>query len=126
MRAYCVPCVFLNGLAPIPSPRAMQAERNDLIVAVVADVGAPQPGDSVALAPVARNRFGLDAEWPVILGNVADPPQSQPRQSAPGKDAGDMEKHPVEGIEIFADLFRSEEHTSELQSLMRISYDVFC
>src|SRR3546814_6458636 len=23
-------------------------------------------------------------------------------------------------------LFRSEEHTSELQSLMRISYDVFC
>src|SRR3546814_8191600 len=25
-----------------------------------------------------------------------------------------------------ADLFRSEEHTSELQSLMRISYAVFC
>src|SRR3546814_5927256 len=104
MRAYCVPCVFLNGLAPIPSPRAMQAERHDLIVPIVPDIGAPQPGDSVALAPVARNRFGLDAEWPVILGNVADPSQSQPRQSAPGKDAGDMEKHPVEGIEIFADL----------------------
>src|SRR3546814_1761902 len=26
----------------------------------------------------------------------------------------------------FADLHRSEEHTSELQSLMRISYAVFC
>src|SRR3546814_10408472 len=26
----------------------------------------------------------------------------------------------------FAPLARSEEHTSELQSLMRISYDVFC
>src|SRR3546814_1080892 len=26
----------------------------------------------------------------------------------------------------FVDLFRSEEHTSELQSLMRISYAVFC
>src|SRR3546814_3948037 len=26
----------------------------------------------------------------------------------------------------FADLYRSEEHTSELQSLMRISYAVFC
>src|SRR3546814_7317793 len=25
-----------------------------------------------------------------------------------------------------ADIFRSEEHTSELQSLMRISYAVFC
>src|SRR3546814_4006529 len=27
---------------------------------------------------------------------------------------------------IFLDRFRSEEHTSELQSLMRISYAVFC
>src|SRR3546814_8788336 len=27
---------------------------------------------------------------------------------------------------IFFDHFRSEEHTSELQSLMRISYAVFC
>src|SRR3546814_13290146 len=27
---------------------------------------------------------------------------------------------------LSADLFRSEEHTSELQSLMRISYAVFC
>src|SRR3546814_6826214 len=26
----------------------------------------------------------------------------------------------------YAELFRSEEHTSELQSLMRISYAVFC
>src|SRR3546814_12545806 len=100
MRAYCVPCVFLNGPAPIPSPRAMQAERHDLIVPVVPDVGAAQPGDSIALAPVARNRFGLDAEGPVILGNVADPPQSQSRQPAPGKDAGDMEEQTVEGIEI--------------------------
>src|SRR3546814_3038229 len=29
-------------------------------------------------------------------------------------------------IEMFADIARSEEHTSELQSLMRISYAVFC
>src|SRR3546814_3760549 len=27
---------------------------------------------------------------------------------------------------VIADFGRSEEHTSELQSLMRISYDVFC
>src|SRR3546814_3760526 len=26
----------------------------------------------------------------------------------------------------FSECFRSEEHTSELQSLMRLSYDVFC
>src|SRR3546814_7043227 len=30
------------------------------------------------------------------------------------------------GIEIAESLLRSEEHTSELQSLMRISYAVFC
>src|SRR3546814_717413 len=30
------------------------------------------------------------------------------------------------GGAFIADLFRSEEHTSELQSLMRISYAVFC
>src|SRR3546814_1034936 len=29
-------------------------------------------------------------------------------------------------VHPFHDLFRSEEHTSELQSLMRISYAVFC
>src|SRR3546814_6859371 len=27
---------------------------------------------------------------------------------------------------LFGDIYRSEEHTSELQSLMRISYAVFC
>src|SRR3546814_2268127 len=34
----------------------------------------------------------------------------------------------VKGLEFAGDhiLFRSEEHTSELQSLMRISYAVFC
>src|SRR3546814_8878979 len=34
--------------------------------------------------------------------------------------------HPVLGYQIAAEILRSEEHTSELQSLMRISYDVFC
>src|SRR3546814_21043007 len=92
MRAYCGPCVFLNGPAPIPSPRAMQAERHDLIVPVVPDVGAAQPGDSIALAPVARNRFGLDAEGPVIPGNVPDPPQSQSRKPAPDQQAGELEQ----------------------------------
>src|SRR3546814_7425119 len=29
-------------------------------------------------------------------------------------------------IQVFADALRSEEHKSELQSLMRISYAVFC
>src|SRR3546814_3508867 len=36
-------------------------------------------------------------------------------------------QHPMEKREVCgADVSRSEEHTSELQSLMRISYAVFC
>src|SRR3546814_5460105 len=34
--------------------------------------------------------------------------------------------HPAQGIAADPSQFRSEEHTSELQSLMRISYAVFC
>src|SRR3546814_7927031 len=32
----------------------------------------------------------------------------------------------LEGVEKVGQMMRSEEHTSELQSLMRISYAVFC
>src|SRR3546814_8500433 len=32
----------------------------------------------------------------------------------------------IEGMDLDADEHRSEEHTSELQSLMHISYAVFC
>src|SRR3546814_8652968 len=45
---------------------------------------------------------------PVILGNPADP----------GFQHG--------ATHAWAEVYRSEEHTSELQSLMRISYAVFC
>src|SRR3546814_8387876 len=47
---------------------------------------------------------------------VADDRQSDPRIS--------LARHPDR--EIFGDQIRSEEHTSDLQSLMRISYAVFC
>src|SRR3546814_1336287 len=39
-------------------------------------------------------------------------------------DQADLDENPFEFDEMF--LVRSEEHTSELQSLMRISYAVFC
>src|SRR3546814_10812141 len=38
----------------------------------------------------------------------------------------DPEITPEEVLEVREDALRSEEHTSELQSLMRISYAVFC
>src|SRR3546814_9668270 len=45
-----------------------------------------------------------------------------------GADRGDQQllKLAVEGDDLQLFLQRSEEHTSELQSLMRISYAVFC
>src|SRR3546814_10593178 len=41
-------------------------------------------------------------------------------QRARGSDDRDRRYHPLSAVQ------RSEEHTSELQSLMRISYAVFC
>src|SRR3546814_7807871 len=43
-----------------------------------------------------------------------------------GRKAGEAVERDVELGGRAADLERSEEHTSELQSLMRISYAVFC
>src|SRR3546814_5082396 len=50
------------------------------------------------------------------------------RRLARGGHAGDGSLHRRDdfGVEEFARVARSEEHTSELQSLMRISYAVFC
>src|SRR3546814_3079623 len=59
----------------------------------------------------------------VIENELAEPPQT-PRASEPSEEetlTGAIERHLTK---FFAT--RSEEHTSELQSLMRISYAVFC
>src|SRR3546814_4802684 len=44
----------------------------------------------------------------------------------PGKGAGGEVQHLVRTVAVDDPRRRSEEHTSELQSLMRISYAVFC
>src|SRR3546814_9503206 len=56
----------------------------------------------------------------------APPPRYQPRKPARhAPDHGPQPAHPYRGPRLY-DRHRSEEHTSELQSLMRISYAVFC
>src|SRR3546814_11556161 len=57
------------------------------------------------------------------LFRSAEPWQACPRRRAPHRPR-DLADHPVTGRRGERD--RSEEHTSELQSLMRISYAVFC
>src|SRR3546814_2396232 len=56
---------------------------------------------------------------PVPLMRVGSTPCSSTRRRTAGESVSAAFEHCLVG-------FRSEEHTSELQSLMRISYAVFC
>src|SRR3546814_5844914 len=62
-------------------------------------------------APIERNAY--EVAWFETVGAIL--PEAAPRLIAHDPDAG-----------LFVMDYRSEEHTSELQSLMRISYAVFC
>src|SRR3546814_9767720 len=78
--------------------------------------------DSVAAAISARGRTIERLLHPVIdAGRTASGRLVSVKRHDPGaKIAGQRESL------IFIEMERSEEHTSELQSLMRISYAVFC
>src|SRR3546814_2356346 len=58
------------------------------------------------------------------------PRRRQPQIGCHGEDSAGTDAYPVQcaddGLRTSADRLRSEEHTSELQSLMRIPYAVFC
>src|SRR3546814_3388924 len=79
----------------------------------------------VALAQWQTNRTAValqPIETTTVLGAAAAPatmPRATPESSpqAPPKSTPEIGYEPA---------IRSEEHTSELQSLMRISYSVFC
>src|SRR3546814_8358733 len=66
--------------------------------------------------PVSRRRF---EQQMVMLARLATLGAPAPRHA-------EVEDHLIVAVGRNDDTFRSEEHTSELQSLMRISYDVFC
>src|SRR3546814_5694406 len=56
---------------------------------------------------------------PVVGNSAAAMGDDEPERGKPLEEVGAQQLHEGGGI-------RSEEHTSELQSLMRISYAVFC
>src|SRR3546814_7539112 len=58
---------------------------------------------------------------PVGISQIAQKPQNSAKRSIAGIGAIAIRKMPTMSVKM-----RSEENTSELQSLMRISYDVFC
>src|SRR3546814_8350297 len=63
---------------------------------------------------------GCDRERVAGVGRGAEPPAATPGETA----LAHQSRHALAADPVAAG--RSEEHTSELQSLMRISYAVFC
>src|SRR3546814_1034888 len=98
--------------------------------------GARQAESFVGLARCAAKRVRLTGFVALVCGIVEE--RSKLCAAEFGRDVGhrlddplevqiarDDPRHPVERREPMSSP-RSEEHTSELQSLMRISYAVFC
>src|SRR3546814_4713888 len=75
---------------------------------------SPYGRRNLAIHPTGANPFGT------ICGNVGTW-RAIRREIAPGRGVGRYERKASTSLRL-----RSEEHTSELQSLMRISYAVFC
>src|SRR3546814_2673400 len=79
-----------------------------------------QPFFRNVLEAVVGGRPGLQLGDLLLAGRIAILVQRQPRPVA-------LDQRPLQrDLRIHTDGQRSEEHTSELQSLMRISYAVFC
>src|SRR3546814_5340667 len=60
------------------------------------------------------------------FGPLAGLPAIQPHQGAHHTAVGRLDLARLQQQDFGRDVIRSEEHTSELQSLMRTSYAVFC
>src|SRR3546814_2883054 len=104
--------------------------------------GAPVSHGHLAIAADAANpeaaktfmdfAFGRDAQiaWQqtYFTDSMRDDMPEAPRESGaiPLNSMKRIASTPADMIEFFNNNIRSEEHTSELQSLMRISYAVFC
>src|SRR3546814_9024744 len=85
--------------------------------------------DELARGPVPRDRHRVE-RMPTIAERDM---RAKPRLAIPGRDTVRREQRDEILIKLAnggdapgRDELRSEEHTSELQSLMRISYAVFC
>src|SRR3546814_10799930 len=100
---------------------------------VAAGIATPAPAIAGLLHRVARMQRGMvvlpdldlnlsPEEWDSIGPFDPDPVSGSRRRA--------IETHPQFALKLLLDRMsvhrRSEEHTSELQSLMRISYAVFC
>src|SRR3546814_5175903 len=77
--------------------------------------------ESLMRPRIASDGGGLGPRWAHLTGPPPrHPPMAPSLRDIPGAN------QPRKRFASNRDVFRSEEHTSELQSLMRISYAVFC
>src|SRR3546814_6820803 len=74
---------------------------------------------AMGAAPAAAQVRTIDPNA-AIDSDLGTPPAPTTTQDAPTATLSNTQSYPD------PDAYRSEEHTSELQSLMRISYAVFC
>src|SRR3546814_820507 len=97
--------------------RALESDRFDLVGITV--MGGPQLAPAIAVSRAIRERFpGLPIAWGGYFPTLNT-------EAAIGSSYVDyVIRGP--GDKTLPELVRSEEHTSELQSLMRISYAVLC
>src|SRR3546814_6909114 len=108
----------------------------------MADRGEIEAREMIELEPfgVGQHRFemgrgiiaaGVEAHQMLVAAAIGDldDTQSITRGDQPHRLGVDRDRAGAEhagGQVFFVEMDRSEEHTSELQSLMRISYAVFC
>src|SRR3546814_8046017 len=103
----CAPPRHPHGSTAAMPTRHPHTTRNTLLAtAIVLALAAPWTFAEAQSRPDFSN----------VIGRVDTVPAS----------AGDTAPTDGKPADVQADLWRSEEHTSELQSLMRISYAVFC
>src|SRR3546814_2168772 len=82
--------------------------------------------DSIRSSKAVSVRVAIDIDAGLRMGGQHVGPKRSPLHET--RAIADLARHIVDrpGFSLVGVMTRSEEHTSELQSLMRISYDVFC
>src|SRR3546814_5489519 len=106
----CAAVLWPRGSPPADADRFRAVPRNDLGhgIANAIDIAAQGSDSALGIAdrsPTGRRAADPEGQSPLEARSTGYRPGASPAASGPS---------------------RSEEHTSELQSLMRISYAVFC
>src|SRR3546814_4284646 len=98
----------------------------EVVYAVVSDMGADADVTPEPMAPSVLDDAEELADMPAAAPLAADPAVSEEVASLRAEVEALRAARPDPAADLLEEIARSEEHTSELQSLMRISYAVFC